>query len=320
MTHEIRKRKKRFQRDHTVIIHLTGRDRKIIEMVYQHRFLSSAQIILLIQGRQQGVLRRLSLLYHTGFLDRPQRQKTVFGNNHCLIYGLGNKGAAVIASQYDLPIETVDWSRKNREAKELFLEHTLMVSRILTCLQLACRSRKDVEFIGPQSMIKRRHKPPTIRTHALSWRVRIKRGEFFQKRSLSFNMIPDSVFGLRVKKGNKNRETYFFLEADRASMPIKRTNFFRSSFYKKMVGYIASHKNELFSQYFGFKKVRILTVTKSDERINNMIKANRDLHHSGHGYGLFLFSHIEHIDIQKPGKLFKKIWIDGQGKHQSLLK
>jgi len=319
MTKEKRKHKKRFQRDHTVKIHLTCRDRKIIEMVYQHRFLSSEQIILLIQGGQQGVLRRLSLLYHAGFLDRPKKQKTVFGNNHCLIYGLGNKGAAVIASQYDLPLETVDWTRKNRDAKELFLEHTLMVSRILTCLQLACRSRKYVEFIGPQSMIKRRQKPPTIKTHALSWRVRIRSGEFFQKRSLSFNIIPDSVFGLRVKKGDKFKETYFFLEADRATMPIKRTNFFRSSFYKKMVGYLASHKNELFSHYFGFKKVRILTVTKSEERISNMIQANRDLHHNGYGYGLFLFSHIEHIDIQNPGKLFRKIWIDGQGKHHSLL-
>ena len=233
MIHEIRKRKKRFQRDRTVRINLTERDRRILEMVYQHRFLSSEQIILLIQGGRQGVLRRLSLLYHAGFLDRPHRQKTVFGNNHCLIYGLGNKGAAVIASQYNLPIGTVDWSRKNREAKELFLEHTLMVSHILTCLQLACRGRKDIAFIKPQSMIKRRQKPPTIKTHALSWRVRIKKGEFSQKRPLSFNMIPDSVFGLRVKEDNKNKESYFFLEADRSTMPIKRTNFFRSSFIKK---------------------------------------------------------------------------------------
>jgi hypothetical protein len=319
MTQEIRRRKKRFQRDRKVKINLTGRDRKILEIVYQQRFLSSMQIILLIQGGRQGVLRRLSLLYHAGFLDRPQRQKTVFGNNYCLIYGLGNKGAAVIASQYGLPVETVDWTRKNREAKELFLEHTLMVSQILTSLQLACRSRKDVTFIEPPLMIKRRHKPPTIASHALSWRVRIKKGEFFQKRPLSFNMIPDSMFGLRVKKGNKSKETYFFLEADRATMPIKRTNFYRSSFYKKMVGYIASHKNRLFSEYFGLKKVRILTVTQSNERINNMIAVNKDLHHSGHGYGLFLFSRIEHIDIEKPDKLFSKIWIDGEGKHHNLL-
>ena len=132
-------------------------------------------------------------------------------------------------------------------------------------------------------------------------------------------MIPDSVFGLRVKKGNTFKETYFFLEADRATMPIKRSNFFRSSFYKKMVGYIASHKNELFSHYFGFKKVRILIVTKSEERISNMIQANRDLHPRGHGYGLFLFAPSKHFDIQNPGKLFRKIWIDGYGKHHRLL-
>ena len=86
-----------------------------------------------------------------------------------------------------------------------------------------------------------------------------------------------------------------------------------------MVGYIASYKKELFSHYFGFKKVRIVTVTKSEERINNMIVANKELHQSGLGYGLFLFSHLENIDIQKPDKLFKKIWIDGQGKRQRLI-
>lgn len=159
-----------------------------------------------------------------------------------------------MASEFDLPVETVDWSRKNRDAKEFFLEHTLMVSRILTTFRLACQKQKNIEFIEPEHLIKCRQKPPTIKTHALSWRVNIKRREYGQKRYLSFNMIPDGVFGLKVKKNSVTKETYFFLEADRATMPIRRTNFFRSSFYKKMVGYVASYRNELFSEYFGLKK------------------------------------------------------------------
>ena len=116
-----------------------------------------------------------------------------------------------------------------------------------------------------------------------------------------------------------SRETYFFLEADRATMPVRRVNFYRSSFYKKMVGYIASYKNELFSQYFGFKKVRILTVTRSDERIKSMIKVNRDLHDLRNGYNLFLFAKNEAIDIQMPERIFKQIWINGRGRKICLL-
>ena len=135
-----------------------------------------------------------------------------------------------------------------------------------------------------------------------------------QKRNFSYNMIPDSVFGLRIKRDNRNKETYFFLEADRATMPIRRANFYRSSFYKKMVGYVASNRNRLFSKYFGIKKVRILTVTKSDERIRNMIQVNKDLHSMRNRYNLFLFAKNEHIGIDRSDKVFKRIWIDGQGK------
>jgi hypothetical protein len=135
-----------------------------------------------------------------------------------------------------LPIETIDWSRKNRDAKEIFLEHALMVSRILTTFRLACRKQKNIEFIEPEHLIKCREKPPTIKTHALSWRVNIKRRDYGQKRNISFNIIPDNVFGLRIKNNNTLIEKYFFLEADRATMPVRRANFYRSSFYKKNGG------------------------------------------------------------------------------------
>ena len=319
MIHEIQKRRKRFQRDHSVSLKLTERDIEIIKWVYRHRFLSSEHIISVVEGSRQGLLRRLSLLYHAGYLDRPQRQKVVFGNNHSLVYGLGSRGASLIASEYDLPVATVGWSRKNREAKEIFLEHTLMVSKILTVFRLACEKRNEIDFIEPEQLIKRRQKPPTIKTHALSWRVNIKRGEYGQNRKLSFNMIPDSIFGFRVTGPNKIGETYFFLEADRATMPIKRTNFFRSSFYKKMVGYMASYRNGLFSNYFGIKKVRVLTVTKSEERIKNMIQVNKELHKIGHGYSLFLFAMSQNFEIQRLEKIFRQIWINGQGKNCSLL-
>ncbi len=82
---------------------------------------------------------------------------------------------------------------------------------------------------------------------------------------------------------------------------------------------MASYKNELFSEYFGFKKVRILTVTKSDERINNMIIVNKSLHNMGNGYNLFLFARENDIDIQIPERIFKQIWINGRGRKDNLL-
>jgi hypothetical protein len=319
MKHETKKRRKRFQRDSKISLSLTERDREILRWVYQHRFLSSEQITCLVDGSRQGILRRLNLLFHAGFLDRPRRQKVALGHNHCLVYGLGNKGAGLLSSEYDLPSETVDWSGKNRNAKDFFLEHTLMVSRILVALRLACRKEQDIEFIEPQHLIRNRQRPSGLKTHALSWPVYIRRGDYGQKRNLWFNMIPDSVFGLRVRNNGSSREIYFFLEADRATMPVRRTNLYRSSFLKKMVGYLASHKNGLFGKYFGFKKVRVLTVTKSDERIRSMIRVNKELHDLGNGYNLFLFTIHDKINIQRPKRIFRQIWISGQGKKEDLL-
>jgi len=319
MIHNKKKRRKRFQRNPKVSLKLTDRDRRIIHWVYRHRFLSSKHIMSLVEGSGQGILRRLNLLFHARYLDRPKRQIAAFGNNHHMVYGLGNKGASLLALELNLPIETVDWSRKNRDAKEVFLKHTLMVSRILTIFRLACQKQKNVEFIEPEHLIIRRRKPPTIKTHELSWCVNVHKRQYGRKRKFSFNMIPDSIFGLRKKNNNKTRETYFFLEADHATMPIRRTNLYQSSFYKKMVGYVSSHRNELFSEYFGFKKIRILAVTKSDERIKSMIQVNKKLHDKGNGYNLFLFAKNELINIDKPKEVFKQIWINDQGKKYTIL-
>ncbi len=66
-------------------------------------------------------------------------------------------------------------------------------------------------------------------------------------------------------------------------------------------------------------KVRVLTVAKSDERIKSMIKVNKELHDLGNGYNLFMFTKYEAFDIQKPERIFKQIWINGQGRKDSLL-
>jgi len=126
----IKQRRARFKRDLSVRYSLTDRDIEIIRLVYSHRFLSSDHILALMKGSRQGVLRRLNLLYHSGYLDRPKVQLTRIGN-HPMIYALGNQGAQIISSELDLPMAAVDWTSKNREVKGIFLEHTLMAANFL---------------------------------------------------------------------------------------------------------------------------------------------------------------------------------------------
>lgn len=304
-------RKPRFKRDQTTALQLTERDKDIIKAVYQHRFLSSEQIGALLGGSRQGILRRLNLLYHGSYLDRPKIQLTRIGNQP-MVYALGNKGAEFLTVEYDIPKGKVDWTTKNREAHGAFLEHTLMVAHFMALIEIACKNGKAVTHIPPQEVIDRRPIKPKAAEKDLSWKLEAKA----EGRALSFSMVPDNAFGLLFPDG---KAAYFFLEADRSTMPIKRSNLLRSSYYKKMVGYWESWKQKLYGPNFGFNNPRILTITISQERIDSMIEANKELDERGQGSRMFLFACEKDLSLTDPEKILEKVWLNGRGEKVSLL-
>jgi hypothetical protein len=84
----------RFKRDSAIApFQLTERDYEIIRQVSRHRFLRSPQIVALAGGSPQQIVRRLQLLYHHGYLERPQAQLRYFrtGGSHHMAYGLGTR-------------------------------------------------------------------------------------------------------------------------------------------------------------------------------------------------------------------------------------
>src|SRR5882762_8989594 len=92
----------RFKRAPTVApIQLTERDREIVRLVHRHRFLRSSHIIALVGDSAQHLLRRLQLLFHHGFLERPRAQLDYFrtGGSRLMAYGLGNKGAKFLKEE-----------------------------------------------------------------------------------------------------------------------------------------------------------------------------------------------------------------------------
>src|ERR1035437_2660806 len=122
-------------------IRITDRDREIVRLVHRFRFLRSSHICLLIPGSPQQLLRRLKLLYHHGFLERPRAQLDYYhkgGSSH-MVYGLGNKGAALLRRDLVPGIGQVRWGEKNRITGRIYLEHALLVSDVMVAIELACR-------------------------------------------------------------------------------------------------------------------------------------------------------------------------------------
>lgn len=321
MDKKAQKRRSRFERDPSVTIRITERDREMIRHIYKRRFMNSDQVVALTPGSAQGIKRRLGKMFHKGYLDRPRAQLEIAppGENFPMVYGLGNRGADLIAVETDSTPASVDWTSKNREAGSIFLEHTLMVSEFLTAVEAACLARDDIEFIDSVEIVERRQIRPADGANPLSWKVSVQRGEGEQAKKYNFHVIPDGAFGLRFHEEGATREAYFFLEADRSTMPVKRSNLYRSSFYKKMAGYISSFRQKLYGKYFRFSKARILTLAISNQRIETMIEVNKQLHPKDEGYRLFLFTRDKAIDVKNPGRVLKKIWLNGRGEKTSLV-
>lgn len=293
-------RKPKYTRVHSVSFRLQGRDMKIIELIYPHRFLSSDLIVALIPGSKQGILRRLNFLFHAGYLDRPREQVKPFQpGSGPMVYALGNKGADLLHEVFGIPRENVDWTSKNREAKNVFLNHSLMVSTFMASLKLASARQGGIEIIEQEQIVQGE---PVLK-------INMSREFKGNVQNLLYDLVPDMVFGLHFlnETPNQNR-AFFLLEVDRATMPIMRSNIYRSAFFKKMLGYKHCKITSAFKQTFGFENPRILTLTTSHDRIDNMIKACKGMYEDGKASGMFLFSLASNFNLSNVDNIFKPIW------------
>lgn len=310
-----RKNREYYKRDKNASqIVITKRDRQIIRLVYEHRFLDGDQLRAIFNTSEVGMRRRLGLLFHNGYLDRPLAQKR-HREKKSLIYALGKEGAKIIAERDDLNISHLDWTGKNREVKNEYIEHALMVSDFVLVVQQACRMVDDVEFISPAEIVHNR--PKEVSGAPLKWSVEIlNKYPYFKKKGV-LNNIPDSAFGLR--HGDETK--YFFVEADRSTMPRRRSNLKSSDFYTKLIRFYESHRQtdkegnrgQVFYENFGFRNPKMITITKTGDRAHNLIETQKNLDQAGNGFKIFLFAPAGLFNLTKPEKVFARTWYNGCG-------
>jgi Replication-relaxation len=299
----------RFKRASAVAaIDLTERDCEIIRLVRRFRFVRSSQICSLIPGSPQQLLRRLQLLYHHGFLERPRAQLDYYnrGGSRHMVYGLGSKGAASLRSDLDPGLARVRWGEKNRAVGRVFLEHALLVGDVMVAIELACRQTGIRLLTGCELAVEDK---TTGERRPFRWQVKISN-------RLKLGVIPDYVFALDFKdQSGAGKRAFFFLEADRATMPVIRKNLLQTSFYRKLRAYEATWSQSIHQTQFGFHRFRVLTVTTSAARVKSLIEACSKLER---GQGLFLFA--DRTVLEKPTDMFLAVWQTGKkGETVSLL-
>jgi hypothetical protein len=101
------------------------------------------------------------------------------------------------------------------------------------------------------------------------------------------------------------------LERDRGEMPVHRRKSKDQTYYaKKMLAYHEANRVGEHVQELGLKSFRVLTVTTSRARVEQMIEAQKEMT-DGRGSNLFLFTDDRTLIDRDP---LSATWITGKGK------
>src|SRR5438045_3752518 len=118
---EVQPRRPRFERAPIRPMALTPRDHEILRAVHRHRLLRSTHLMALSEGSPQTTLRRLQLLFHHGYLDRPPMQLDWYARgSEPLVYALGSRGAEILEARGEVRRGGVRWDTKNRNVSRVF--------------------------------------------------------------------------------------------------------------------------------------------------------------------------------------------------------
>ena len=290
------KRRKRFQReagDRKPAIRLQERDREIIKLIYDHRFLTTPMIQQLLPGTHsaRGVLLRLQKLYHNHYLDRVRLPDT---DNAPIAYALGNRGADIMTLQYGIDRAKVDWTTKNREVTERYIHHALMISRFRAALDLATRPMPEVtmEFWEPEGAVK-----DEIMYHE-------------NGRGLRVPIVPDAFLGVR----DGHDLVPFFLEADRSTMSndrfLTKLRGYYHFWHQKLRRGSERHSADQRSYIMGGHEIRafrVLVLTLSEQRLENLRHTARNVAPDKGHLALFWFV-CEKSYQNDPGRLLAPVW------------
>jgi hypothetical protein len=275
---------------------LTPRDKEIISQVERFHFLRSTQIVRLIEGAPVQLLRRLQVLYHHRYLDRPRCQIDYFhrGGSRPMAYGLGSRGVALMRREYDVPFVQMVWGRGGSDVGRVFLEHALLIAEAITAVEIAAReSHGKYTFISSQKLSA--DSKPGKRREPMRWSTVLN-----NRRT---SLIPDAVFALDFTTQNSTTQrVVIFLEADRGTMPVVRKRSpHLSNIARKFSAYVELWKSGAFSKRFHTQRFLVLTVTESSERVKHITDTVTKL---THGKGLFHATTTEHLTTAA-GELLK---------------
>ncbi len=261
------------------------RDAALIRDLASYRFLNTAQILALHAGSKAHFQHRLTLLYQLGYVDRPEGQKAFSLPYDHIIYSLGKEGARLaFPDERDRKL----WARLNARISSPNLKHSLMISQFRTVLTLATLSHGE--------KITRWHQGYDLKDMLT------------QGRRLPPAIVPDGFFTIETVAGR----WHFFLEADRSTMSHHR-------FVAKVRAYWDWWRDKTYNESLDITKFRVLTITETEGRKENLCAASREADARREGSNMFLFACEKDYSLQNPAAVLQAIWASPKSEDKHLL-
>ena len=245
-------------------------DLNILQDLANFRVLDTRHILALhSEASPRTIQRRLQLLFQAGFLERPFYQSLQYKVPGHIIYTLSQKGTQLLFPGQ----RTRKWIK---QLKPAFLWHNLMVSNFRVILTLALRNKKESKLVN--------------------WRQdNLTDSVYLEGERLPIS--PDAFFTIE----DKNDLLHFFLEANRSTMETER-------FLKKLKAYWQWWQEEGHKRKFNISVFRVLTITVSEERKENLRKITKKADERQRGSEMFLFTCEKSYNLERPESILEPIW------------
>lgn len=253
---------------------LTKRDSEIFGTISSYRAMNAEQIGALFFTSLARGRRRLRALWHAGFLKRSQRAVRYGEGTSKYFYSVTLKA---IRHLKDTTSDNASLSVPRRSDVSL---HAEKINDFRVCLELAGRSH------NPELALWQEGRELKMKTYAS---VRSTRKPL--------SIIPDALFTLRLNA----REYSYFLEIDRGTTDLHRLAM-------KLEGYSNLFGHKVPQKTFGIRSFRVLLVTTSRSRIENLAKRMISLEHRISRQDLYCFADLTICSLRNPEKIFEPVW------------
>ncbi len=256
-------------------IQIVERDIAVLRWVHEMRFLTREQVQRLEFAPTTGSYckRRLSLLYHHGYLERkfiPAQGS--FGSTRA-IYCLAAKGARLVAHELKTDLASLDWRPKDNDRELYFLRHTLAINDFRISVTLASQHHALALNWTSDRVLRRRQ----VRDYVPDPKHEAEK----------LVIVPDGYFKLR----HKWEEMAFALETDRATVEEK-------PFKAKVRAYGEWKLSGAYQKRHATPSLRVLFVVDANKRDPHRLERIKRWAEAEGGRSLFWFAMLDDISPQ----------------------